>query len=182
MGEAFNERTVKIEKAYCPSYFSNVLGCWPCVYACDFYWVHACHPLFKDYPQVIHGMCMERAFLRFEVQVVIECDLKDVSNCGSMSIYIGMCCNADIVHVYPYGGSSEFVFENGISEDIIHHSLKCRWGVGESEVHHRGFEESVPCFKCCFSLVSLFDTDVVVSPPNVQLCVYMCIAEVSYEV
>src|SRR6266702_6413073 len=182
VGEAFNERAVKIEKSYCPSYFGNVLGRWPCVYTCNFYWVHACHPLFKDYPQVNHGGRMERALLGFELKVVIERDLEDVSNHGSMSIHVSTHCNADVVHVYPYGGSSEFVFENGISEDVVHHSLKRRQGVGKSKVHDCGFEESVPCFKHCLSLVSLFDTYVVVSPPNIQLCIYMRIAEVSYEV
>src|SRR6266702_5236457 len=105
MGKAFNEQAIKIEKAYCPSYFCDIFGRWPCVYACDFYWVHACHPLFKDYPQVIHGRHMECALLGFEVEVMIECYLENVSNCCHVSSHIGTCRDADIVHVYSYGGS-----------------------------------------------------------------------------
>src|SRR6266702_2602337 len=173
---------VKIEETYCPSYFRDIFGCWPCVYTRDFYWVHACHPLFKDYPQVIHGRRMERAFLRFEVEVVIECNLEDIVDCCYMSFYVGACRNADVIHVYPYCGSSEFVFENGISKDVVHHGLECCRGVGESEIHDRGFEESVPCFKCCFALVSFLYAYVVVPPSDVEFGVYMCVAEVSYEV
>ncbi len=133
MGKAFNERVVKIEKAYCPSYFRDVFGRWPCVDTCDFYRVHACH-------------------------------------------------DANVIHVHPYSGSSEFVFENGVLEDVVHHSLKCRWGVGESEIHDCGFEESVPCFKRCFSFVSLFDTYVVVPPSNIQFCVYVSVTKVPYKI
>ena len=125
---------------------------------------------------------MECTFLGFEVEVMIKRDLKDISDCSSMSVYIGMRCDANVVHVYPYRGASEFVFENGILEDVVHHGLKCCRRVSESEVHDCGFEESVLCFKCCFSFVSFFDTYVVVSPPNIQLRVYMRIAEVSYKV
>ncbi len=84
MGKAFDEMAVKIEKAYCPLYFSDVFGHWPCVYASNFYRVHACHPLFKDYPQVIHGGHMEKAFLWFEVEIVFEGNLKDVVDCCNM--------------------------------------------------------------------------------------------------
>ncbi len=70
MSEAFDEGAIKIEKAHCPLYFGDIFGRWPCVYAHNFYRVHACHPLFKDYPQVIHGGRMEEAFFWFEVEIV----------------------------------------------------------------------------------------------------------------
>ena len=125
---------------------------------------------------------MECAFLRLEVEVMIERDLKDISDCSSMSVHVSTRCDANIIHVYSYGGASEFVFENGISEDVVHHGLECCRRVGESEVHDSGFEESIPCFKRCFSFVALFDAYVIVSPPDIQLRIYMCIAEVSDEV
>src|SRR6266702_3579070 len=173
---------VKIEETYCPSYFRDIFGCWPCVYTRDFYWVHACHPLFKDYPQVIHGRRMERAFLRFEVKVMVECDLENVSDRCYMSGHVGACCNANVVHVYPYGGSSEFVFEDGVSEDVVHHCLKCRQGIGESEVHDRGFKKSVPCFERCLPFISFLDAYVVVSPSNIKFRIYVSFTEVPYEV
>ncbi len=50
--------------------------CQPVFNAHNFYWVHVCHPLFKDYPQVIHGRCMERALLGFKVEVVVKHNLE----------------------------------------------------------------------------------------------------------
>ncbi len=105
MCEAFDEGAIKIEKAYCPSYFCDVFGCWPHVYSHNFYRVHACHPLFKDYPQVIHGRCMEEAFFGFEIEVMHEGDLKDVSDCCNMVCHVGTCSNTDIVHIYANCGA-----------------------------------------------------------------------------
>src|SRR6266702_4438367 len=98
--ETFDKRAVKIEKAYCPSYFCDIFGCQPSLDSCNFYWVHACHPLFKDYPQVIHGWHMEKAFLWFEVEVMLLCYLKDILYCHYMVLYVSACCNADVIHVY----------------------------------------------------------------------------------
>ena len=182
MGEAFDEGAIEIEKAYCPSYFGDVFGRWPCVYARDFYQVHACHPLFKDYPQVIHRGCMERAFFWFEVEVVIECDLEYVTNCGGMFFHVGACRDANVIHVYSYGSPLKFMLEDGVSEDIVHHGLEHRWGIGESKVHDCGFKETVPCLERCLSFVSFLNSYVVVSPLNIQFCVDVGITEVSYKV
>src|SRR6266702_995599 len=162
MGEAFNERMVKIEKAYGPLYFSDGFGRWPRVYACDFHRVHACHPLFKDYPQVIHGGHMECTFFGFEVKVMVKCNLENVSDCCCMSGHVGTCRNADVIHVYLYSGSLEFVFENHVSKDVVHHSLKRCRGIGESEIHDRGFKESIPCFERSLSFIAFFYTYVVI--------------------
>ncbi len=70
MSESFDEWSVEIEKSHCPSHFRDVLGYWPFVYARNFYGVHVCHPLFKDYLGVIHRGRMEEAFLWFEIKVV----------------------------------------------------------------------------------------------------------------
>src|SRR6266571_5349301 len=80
MCEAFDKRVVKIEEPYNFLYFCDIFWYWPGVnsYSCNFYWVHVCHPLFKDYPQVIHGWCMECALLWFEVQVMFFCNAKDI--------------------------------------------------------------------------------------------------------
>jgi hypothetical protein len=61
--------------------------CRPVLDARDLNRVHASHPLFKDYPQVINTRGVEDALLWFEVEVVIQGDLKNVGNCrdvGSM--------------------------------------------------------------------------------------------------
>src|SRR6202453_4139958 len=80
MGESPNKRSVKIAK---PQKGANVLdfgGYGPVFNARNFGGVHACYPLFKDYPQVIDRRGMEGALLRFEVQVVILRNREDIFN------------------------------------------------------------------------------------------------------
>src|SRR6266702_214978 len=57
--KSFDKGAVKVKKTECPSYFRHGFGYWPRVDARDFGRVHSCHPLFKDYPQVMHGGRME---------------------------------------------------------------------------------------------------------------------------
>src|SRR6266702_5598495 len=99
MCKSLHEGVVKIEKAHRFLYFGDICWCGPHVDTCDFYWVHACHPLFKDYPQVIHGWHMEKAFLGFEIEVVFFCHVKNILNGSNMSCHIGPCGNADVIHV-----------------------------------------------------------------------------------
>jgi len=182
MHEAFDEGAVKIEKAYCPSYFRDVFGYWPHVYAHDFYGVHACHPLFKDYPQVIHGGRMEKALLWFEIEVVGDGNLKDVTYCSDMIRHVSVGCNTNVVHVDTDCGTEGFVFENDITVDVVHHGLEGCQQICESEVHDRRFEQPIFGFKCCLGFVSFSDTYVVVSPSYVQLGVNMCITQITYEI
>ena len=60
------------------------------------------------------------------------------------------------------------MFINEWSEDMVHHSLECSWGVSESKEHHRWFEHTVWGFEHSFPFVALLDTDVVISPSDVE--------------
>ena len=54
----------------------------------------------------------------------------------------------DIIEVHTYDA-----FSNQILEDVIHHHLEGGQGIGQSEKHHQGFEESPICTKsCCYTL------------------------------
>src|SRR6266702_1910913 len=99
MCESLHEGAVKVEKAHHFSYFGDICQCGPCVDPHNFYWVHACHPLFKDYPQVIHGWRMEKAFFRFEVEVMFFRHAKNILNGSDMSHHIGSCSDANIIHI-----------------------------------------------------------------------------------
>ena len=66
-GEAFDKRPVKIAKTKEGTYVLNFGWHRPVFYTLYFYRVHVCHPLFNDYPQIIHMQCMEHAPFRFEV-------------------------------------------------------------------------------------------------------------------
>src|SRR6266702_3739563 len=127
MCKPLDEGAVKVKKTYCPPYFCDVLGRRPSINTCRFYRVHACHPLFKDYPQVIHGWCMEEALLWFEVKVVLFCDLEYILYCGNVVRQVGMCHNTNVVHVYVNRGALELMSKNNITVDVVHHGLECGW-------------------------------------------------------
>ncbi len=74
------------------------------------------------------------------------------------------------------------MLEDGVSEDVVHHSLECCQGIGESKVHDRRLKKSVPHFECCFAFVSFFDAYVVIPPPDIQFRIYVGVTEVSYKV
>jgi hypothetical protein len=57
-----NERPVKIAKSKKRLDILNFSWHWPILNSSDFDGVHACHPLFNDYPQVINARDMEGAF------------------------------------------------------------------------------------------------------------------------
>src|ERR1700677_2078563 len=168
MRESPNERSVEIAKAQKGSDILYFSGCWPVFDACNFCGVHACHPLFKDYPQVIDRLSMESALLRFEVQIVILCNRKNVFN-GRYMIRKGSgCSDSNIVHVDSNDRSSDGVLCDDIFVNLIHHRLEGRWRVTEAKEHDCGLEESILCFECRLMFVSFFDSDVVISPTHIE--------------
>jgi hypothetical protein len=67
-GSRINGRSTKVvAEAQKGSDVLNFGGRRPIFNSCNFDGVHACYPLFKDYPQVIHLWGMEGAFFWFEV-------------------------------------------------------------------------------------------------------------------
>ncbi|KAF9794510.1 hypothetical protein IEO21_11184 [Rhodonia placenta] len=63
------------------------------------------------------------------------------------------------------GGEDEYE----IMEDVIHHGLEGRGGIGEAEEHHQGFIQSPVSHKGGFPLITGFDPDIVVSPSDIEL-------------
>src|ERR1700677_2543565 len=109
MGESSDKRSVKIAK---PQERANILdfgGYGPVFNARNFGWVHACHPLFKDYPQVIDGRGMECALFRFEIEVMILRDRKDIFNGGNVNREGGGRSYGNIGHIDSYDGPLEGV-------------------------------------------------------------------------
>ena len=56
-----------------------------------------------------------------------------------------------------------------VVEDIVHKGLKGGWGVAEAESHDEGFKETKGAFEGGFPFVALADTDVIVTPADVEL-------------
>src|ERR1700723_4279621 len=58
-----------------------------------------------------------------------------------------------------------------ISENSIHHFLKCRGRIAETKEHNRGFKQSARANEGCFPLIPLFNPDVIVTPTDVEFCI-----------
>src|ERR1700677_3213302 len=172
MGETSNERSVKVAKAQKGSDVLDFGGCGPVFDACNFCGVHACYPLFKDYPQVIYGWGMERALFGLEIEVVILCDCENIFNSFDMIFEGSGRSDSDIVHVNSNGCSPYCVFCDDIFIDLIHHGLEGCRRVTKAKEHDCGLEESISCFKGRFVFVSLLDAYVIVSPPDIELGKY----------
>ena len=69
----------------------------------------------------------------------------------------------EVIHV-----DNEPSFGNHIAEGVIHESLECGRGVGETEEHDGGFEEPLMGDEGGFPLVSILDMDIVVSPSYIE--------------
>ena len=56
-----------------------------------------------------------------------------------------------------------------VSKDMVHECLKGRRGIAETKEHHSGFVKSERGDECCFPLVFLPDTNVIIAPPDIKL-------------
>ncbi len=86
-----------------------------------------CHPLFKDYPQVIHRGQVKEAFFWFEVKVVKLSDSENVVDSLFVVVKVGAGSDPDVVHVDSDGSAKGFVFKDDISIDVVHESLEHCW-------------------------------------------------------
>ena len=69
----------------------------------------------------------------------------------------------DVVHIDDDPSFAGFKYE-----EVVHHKLKGGRRVAESKKHYGGFKESFVGFEGRFPLISIFDTDIVISPSDVQ--------------
>src|SRR6266702_3306230 len=125
---------------------------------------------------------MEEALFRLEIEVVELGNFEDVVDCVAMIFDVCTRGNPNVVHINSDGRAERFVLEDHVTIYVVHHGLEGCWGIGESEIHDCRLEKSVSGFECGFLFVSFADAYIIVSPSDVKLCVYMCIAEVADEV
>jgi len=181
-GKTPDKGAIKIAKAQERANVLNLVWHGPVSDRCNFDRVHTCHPLFKDYPQVIDTRGMENTLFWFEVQVVICCKLQNIGNRGGVISVAGSCGDSYIIHVNADRGSEKFVLSYYRTENVVHHGLESSGGIGESKEHDRGLVQPVSCFEGCLVFITFFDTHIVISPPNIQLCVYVRASQVSDKV
>ena len=80
-----------------------------------------------------------------------------------MEGYVILGMDSHIIHV-----NLQPLFWEHIREDMVHESLEGGGGVAKPEEHDSGFEESHRGDKGSFPLIFLSDTNVVISPTNVE--------------
>ena len=56
-----------------------------------------------------------------------------------------------------------------VVEDRVHEGLEGGWGITETESHDEGFKESKGAFEGGFPFIALADTNVIVTPADVEL-------------
>ena len=125
---------------------------------------------------------MEEAFLWLEVEVMELGHLENVRDCALMVIKISAGGNTDVVHVDTDSGPKRFMFGDDITVDVVHHGLEGRWRVCESEIHDHRFKKTVSGFECRFLFITFLNAYIVIPPSDVELHVYMCVAEVTDEI
>ena len=75
-----------------------------------------------------------------------------------------MSANGQVVHVNDKPSCSDVV-----SEVEVHKCLECRWGAAKPKKHHRRFEQSKRRDEGSLPLITLFDSNVIISPLYVKL-------------
>ena len=68
-----------------------------------------------------------------------------------------------------------------ISEDLIHESLKCCWGIGQSKWHDIELVMTITRSEHCFMSVPWIDCNLVVAAGEIQLAEDLCIMELIQE-
>ena len=72
--------------------------------------------------------------------------------------------NEEVVHVYDKPS-----FCDHIAKGVIHEVLESGGGIGEAKEHYSGLKESLMGDKGSFPLMSIFDSDIIVFPLDVEL-------------
>ena len=154
----------------------------PVSYALYFYWVHACHPLFNDYPQIIYSRCMEDTFLWFEIKIVSFCKFEDFGDACDVVCFIGTGCDGNVIHVFFDFGSFGCPLLFDWSKNPIHHRLEGRQRVTKAEKHHHWFPQPVLHLECCFVLVAFLNLYIIISPADIEFCENVCSCEAGRKV
>ena len=168
MGKTVDKLVIKIAE---PQKRANIFDfCWarPVFDAGNFYQVHASHPLFKNYPQVIDTGDVKTAFGEFDKEAVLCEEVQYVMYCINMVGNGRAGTDNDVVHVDMDYGSLCGVAVNDRTENVVHHSLKGCRRVCEAKIHNHGFPNAKTGLECRFPLVSIADVDIVIPPSDVE--------------
>jgi len=88
----------------------------------------------------------------------------------------GLRVNQNVVKVDAYQALHDEVLE-----DVIHHALEGGRAISEAKKHHQGFKQPSVSLEGSLPLITLSNSDIIVTPANIQLGKVLCPSELVYE-
>jgi hypothetical protein len=171
MGETLDESTVEVRKTKEGLYFPLHCGSWPLCHPCDFDQIHVNLTLQDDKSKIFDHSLLKITLIVMKVQLVLTKSFEN-NSCDSPMFHDGFHVDEDIIEV-----DADNTFHNQILENVVHHHLEGRWGVGESKKHHQWFIEATIFSKCCLPLITLLHAYIVVPPSDVEFGEELCTAQ-----
>ena len=110
------------------------------------------------------------------MKVKLSHSLEDLVGLFFMSFWIRG-GNGEVIHV-----DDEPYFNDHVLEEVIHKVLECGREVVKAKEHDHGFKKSFVSDEDCFPLMAILDTDVIVSPMNIEFRKVMSIFQLVHEV
>ena len=167
---------IKVGEAKERTYFLDFSGCRPGSNAIQLDWVHGKLTRFHDHPEIFDLWYIELTFFELQMEVKLGHPLEDVA--GSFGMGCGVRGgNEEVIHI-----DNQPSFSDHVSERVIHESLECGGGVAKTKEHNGQFKESFVGDKGCFPLVTIFDTDVVISLVNIEFGEVVSVFQLVHEV
>jgi hypothetical protein len=125
----------------------------------------------NDDAKVLDVLLLKIALVVSQIELVLLHALQDDATDATMFLF-GLGEDEDVVDVDAYDA-----LENQILEDLVHHGLERHRGVGQSEVHDKGFKEPAIGAKRGLPLVAFLYLHIVVTPLHIQLREVPCAAK-----
>jgi hypothetical protein len=117
----------------------------------------------NDDAKVLDVLLLKVSLVVSQIKLVLSHVLQDDATDATMFLF-GLSEDEDVVDVDTYDA-----LENQILEDLVHHRLGHRRGIGQSEVHDEGFKEPAIGAKRGLPLVTFLYPHIVVTPSHIQL-------------
>jgi hypothetical protein len=162
--ESCNEMAIEVSEAQERLHFLLCHGGWLLCHSCYLDWVHMNLTFGNDQAEVLNGGFFKFALVMPKEKFVLAKSLEhDLRN--SSVLFDRFHEYEDIVEV-----DTNYAFHNEILKDGIHHGLKGRGGVCESEKHHQRLEEALVRTKCCLPLIALLHAHIGIPPLYIEFC------------
>src|SRR5712671_2024767 len=164
LGIILDEATIKVAKAEEGLEFLNGLWLGPFGDTRNLGRVHGNRSFRNDDAEVFDRSLVERAFLGFEEEVVFLEAGEDVMGKG-VKEWQGGVEEENIIKV-----DNKMAFINKVGEDGVHKGLESRGCVTKTKGHDEWLKEAERALEGCFPFITFVDTDVIVTPTDVELC------------